>query len=232
MPNLTTALVTTLLLLLPLAVFAEQAFVDAWPSRLFIPEFNPPPNRHTPIHYEGTYLPPVITKDLTLSPSHNPVLLGTTIHINPEATLTIEPGTKAFAHENARLTVAGHLRISGTQNRPVIFSTNEQHPLNQTWLGIVAEQNSRVDITHTIIQYASPAISCLDSSQTTINNIHIRQGNTGIYQTSTHCLINNSRIYSTRDGIISINTEPAIHNTTISAAKNKIIKILSPQATP
>ena len=156
--HLSTTLLVTALILLPIAIWAEQVDSKVWYNRLAIPEFEPKPNKHTPRHADGTILPPIIKKDLRLTPNNNPVLLTAVTHIAPGATVTVDPGTNFYAHEFARLIVEGTLNLNGTLANPITLTSNEVHPLNQTWGGLVVTNTGRANITHAKFRYSSPAI--------------------------------------------------------------------------
>ena len=159
MRHLPTLLITLALFLLPLAVAIEHKFPTDWQSRLYLPEFIVQPDYHTPLFTTGIFLPSVIRENITLTASHNPYLLVNTTRINPLVTVTVEPGVKIFAAENTALVVDGRLFAQGTSTLPITFQSNEKHPLNQTWLGLMAQPQASIDLQHVSINDASPAIS-------------------------------------------------------------------------
>jgi hypothetical protein len=209
---------------LPVAAWVEQQEPTMWTKSLIAPFLDPEPNRHTPQHSQGTFLPPLIAKDTTLTPSHNPVLLTTSTRIAPGATLTLAPGTTVFAHEFAQLIVEGTLRIAGESTAPVTFTTNELHPTNRTWSGILFAPGSAGTIQHATIRYGSPALSCLSNSSVSMNAINIMTGSAGLFTSSKKCTVSNSVISDVRDGIIALNVaiESQITNTDISARNQQI----------
>lgn len=138
-----------------------------------MPRFEAEPNRHTPLFTTGTFLPPVIAADRTLTPANNPVIIAKTVRVPPNVTLTIQPGTRLVAHEYARLEVQGQLRVVGTAQAPVKFSSNERHPENQMWAGIVFEAGGRGLIRQARLKAASPAVSCLVGSAVTLDSVAI-----------------------------------------------------------
>lgn len=217
MKDLSTAVIIAALLLLPLAVWGETADLKVWNNRLVIPTLTPEPNRHTPRHVAGTFLPPVITENITLTPADNPVLLTTTTRIVPDVTVILTAGTAVYAHEFAGFVVAGHLIAAGTPARPIQFSSNEVHPLNQTWSGLTAAWGGKLTITHANFRHASPAFTCLAGSHASLSNIHITDTSLGIFTTTPDCRLSYSRLNSTRDGIIARGVEPYVLDTTINA---------------
>ena len=225
MKHLSTAIITIALLSTPLAIWLEKNNYSIWNNQLVLHELQPEPNRHTLVRSEGKYLPRIIEQNLTLSSSEGPFLISGTINIQPTATLTIEPGTQILAHEFGQIINQGVLVINGTKQQPVTISTNELHPLNQTWSGIVSTPQSTTSITNAHIQHASPAITCQTSSTVSINNSLIEQGNLGVFSESQSCNVTDSIIKSLGDGVIYATTEPDLSNTTINAHATTIKKI-------
>lgn len=222
MKRLSTTLFIVALMLLPAAsVFESQAF-STWNKRLAIPEFESRPNRHTPKYFVGTFLPSKIYKDTTLSADNNPIIITSKTDVQTGITLTLEPGTLLYANENAGLSISGHLIAKGTQNKPIRFSSNEEHPLNQTWLGISVVSNGIATIEHIIIEDASPAISCLAESHASVSSSKITKTVMGAFIASHNCSIINTVIRSLQDGIIVIDANPTLLNNTITANKNDI----------
>lgn len=207
-------------------LFEDQA-LPTWNSRLVIPSFVSEPNLHTPKHFVGTFLPPVIKKNLTLSAEDNPVLLTTETHIASGITLTLNPGTHLLVSENVSLLVSGSFIVKGSENMPVVISSNEEHPQNQMWLGISVESGGVTTIEHAVIEDASPAVSCLKGSSTKITNTEIRRGTLGIFQEDVNCIIENSFINGALNGIVSTDATPQITNTTIHTAGEDLQEITS-----
>lgn len=227
MNKLSTVLISSAFLLIPAAIWFEGAEFQTWHNRLALPEFIFEPSRHTPVHTHGTFLPPTISENLTLTPDNNPVILTSTTTVPKNITVTINPGTIIYTHEFAHLIIEGELNIEGSPTNQVIFTTNEAHPLNQTWSGIQASPNSQVAIKYTSIEHASPAVTCLTGSKTSISNSKITQTIMGVFATSHNCFVSNTIIHSTQDGIVAIDIEPALVNNTITAKKNSIKKIIN-----
>ncbi len=225
MKQLSTILLALTLALIPLAVWAEHVADKTWHNRLAVPELIEEPSRHTPMQTEGTFLPPTIEDTYELTTNQNPVILTQQTVIKPKASLVIKAGTMIYAHEFAQLTVVGTLMVEGTKAQPVIFMTNEQHPLNQTWNGIVAANGSAVKINYAVIQDASPALSCLDASRTTAENVIIERGSMGVWQTSQNCIIKDSLINGSRDGVVAVKVKPQLVQTKV-IAKREQVKII------
>lgn len=165
-------LLSLALLLIPLGIWFALEEPQVWQERLVIPRFDNESNRHTPLHVQGTFLPPVIAKNQILTAADNPVILAKTVRVPTGVTLTIEAGAHVYAHEYALLDIQGELKIKGTAEQPVRFSSNEQHPDNQIWGGIIFEPGSRGIIIQARFKAAYPTIACLPGSQVTIDGLN------------------------------------------------------------
>lgn len=193
MKKISTSLTIIALLLIPLAIWFEKSETKTWQQRLLIPVFEEEPNRHTPIFTNGYFLPPEIKQNTTLRRNDGPIILAQKTTVQENATLAIEPGTEIYAHEFSSLTIKGELRSMGTKTRPIIFKTNEAHPENQTWDGIILAGNSKSKIEHTIINQASTGITCEPQSQATIQNTKIYQSVEPIFSQSEFCTVSETQ---------------------------------------
>lgn len=227
MRHLPTLLISIVLLAVPLAMIIEHAFPTAWTNRLYLPQLAPLPDYHTPFYRTGSFLPPVLRKNTTLTADHNPYLITSSTFVPPAITVTIEPGVSFFAAENSGLVIAGRLIAHGTAKLPISFQSNEQHPLNQTWLGLTAEPRAVLDLQHVSIDDASPAISCLPDSHVAISQTQLRRGSLGVFQSQTPCLLDHSFINGPTIGLASVNTAPAITNTLIAARRQDFLTVAS-----
>lgn len=225
---LSSLLLIAALLLLIVAIWVERREPITWQLRLALPFFTQEPNRHSPQHASGTFLPPIIPNDLELTPADNPVLLTNTTRIPVGVTVTIAPGTNIFAHEFGQLLVAGQLLINGSQTQPVTLTSNEQHPENRVWSGIIFQAGSLGKITYAIFRHASPAVSCLADSQVTTQNSQIAIAATGIFSASTQCKIQDSQIIRVENGVVAVAVNPQIFNTSITAKQNEVLQLPSP----
>jgi hypothetical protein len=203
-------------------MWIELTSSTLWGQRLLIPNISNTPDLHTPRFAEGYFLPPIISKDTVIDPEKNPVVLTGTVHISPNTTLTLKPGVQIFANEFATLIVDGTLISQGTAKNKVTFITNEQHPDNQNWAGIIVNPDGKAQISNNDINNASPGISCIGSSQVNIDSTFITDGSTGIFSTSPNCTVNKSRITVTRNGIETVGVDIKITDTTITAGQKQI----------
>ncbi len=211
------------ILLVPFSILAEDQIARIWNNRLFLPTYGEETNLHTPIHTAGTYLPSQITDTATYTIADNPLILTTTTTIPIGVTITFNPGVKIIAHEFATLRVKGTLVANGTETEPIIFTTNELHPENKNWGGIIVHENGQATLSNTRIEYASPALSCLPQSFVAADHLHIRRGLVGLHTESSTCTLSNSRIQALQYGVVSRNVEPKTINTNISAGKQNIL---------
>lgn len=214
--------VVVVLLGLPFLMWSERAAGTTWVERLVIPHIEETPDRHTPRFSQGTYLPPVVTRDTTLNATQNPILVAHTTRIPAGVTLTVTPGVQFYFHEFATLVVEGELMLGGTDESPITLSSNELHPANQLWNGIIFMPGSSAGITGTTIQQATPAISCLPSSHVRIGKSRLVQATTGVFTKSSDCHITDSTIQASQYGVIAVDVEPVLTNTTITAGKTPV----------
>ena len=175
-------MVSVFLLVLPALFVFQIQEGKTWSERLILPDLEQTIPRHTPRFTEGMYLPPQIIGTKIITKDQSPVLLSTTTTITPGAMLTIEPGTTIYASEFASLIVEGKLVAD-----QVIFTTNELHPLNQLWNGLIVKQGGQMTIKNASIEYASPGISCLMNSSVTISKTKITHTATDIFNEGTTC---------------------------------------------
>lgn len=222
MRHLSTIALTAALLAAPLAVVAEHADFKTWHDRLVFPELEPEPSRHTPRFADGTLLPPTITANLELTAADNPVLLPFTTLIPAHVTVTVGPGTALYAHEFASLSVAGRLLVNGTVSQPVTFTTNELHPLNQVWSGVIVTDGGQATLAHTRLQHGTPTITCLPGSRLTAQHVDISDTSLGSFAASDSCSVSLSRIRSRRDGVTSFGADPQLRHTDITAGHTPV----------
>lgn len=222
--HIPTILLSLSLLALPGVFLLEKNETSLWNGRLLFPSRDSQVNLHTPIHTDGTYLPSTISNNLTLTPADNPVILPGPTSIQPLATLTLEPGVHLYALEHAALHVEGTLNLPGTAEDPIRLTSNESHPANRSWSGLIVSPTGRLTGQHAILSYATPAISCLAGSGAILQHLSISHTNTGIFTASPNCTLANSRIQARQTGVISTITNPPINETIIQARHQLTIK--------
>lgn len=187
------------LLLIPLALIFERAEFKTWNARLIIPSFEDEPNRHTPIQTNGVFLPPRITKNTTLTPDQNPIILAGRTEIPAGVTLSVSPGVHIYAHEFSEISTSGTLRMQGAEQNPIQLTSNEMHPQNQLWNGIIVQSGGHAEISHTIFHHASPALTCLKDSTVSFTNNEIHEALIGIFTESPACTFTNNRVQAIRE---------------------------------
>lgn len=203
MKHLPTILALAGLILIPAAVALERLEPEAWPDRLAFFPGKDEVSRHTPLHSDGTFLPPRLTQDTTFTPEQNPIILAHQTEIAPGVAVTFTSGTHIFAHEFSELAVLGTLHMQGSETQPIILTTNERHPQNQLWNGIIVEPGGQAEITRAQFHFASPALTCETDSTASLTNSEIHKALIGIFTNSPTCTFSGNRIQSIRDEIVS-----------------------------
>ena len=220
------------LLLVPAAIAIEKAEPRLWSDRLILPSFTAQENLHTPREYIGTFLPPTISTSRTLTIKDSPVILTKTTTIPLGVTVTLEPGVEVFAHEYGALVVNGMLVVNGIADNNVVFTTNEKHPTNQTWSGIVFGPTGHGTIQHTHLKYGSPGITCAAGSAVVIQNTTIELGSVGVFTQSPNCSITQSIIKNVDTGIVSFQQQTSLLDTLVTAREIAIKTIQSTSIPP
>jgi len=214
------------LLLLPLAAVAEHRIPRVWANRLALPDYIAEPNRHTPRYTDGTYLPPLIGDTRRYTAADSPLIIGGPTVITPDASVTLAAGTLVVVDEYGTLENQGRLEINGTSADPVVFASNEVHPQNQTWGGLITAGNGYTYAEHLWIRDAAPSITCQPNSVVRLTNNRLEGGLIGIYQASQSCLITTSSIVAVRDGLVAAGVTPQISDTVIRAREHDIHRII------
>lgn len=215
-------LLSATLLLVPAAILAENQAGRVWNNRLFLPTYQEEENLHTPQVTEGTYLPPTIKQTTTYTLADSPLILTDTTTIPAGITVTINPGVRVVAHEFALLNIQGTLLAAGHPAQPITFTTNEVHPDNQSWSGIVVEPSGQTNLEHVIVEYASPGFTCVAGSRVNADHLHTRFGLVGLYTESPTCTLTNSRLQAIQYGVVARGIEPSVTDTAISAGTKDI----------
>ncbi len=184
------------------ATLFERAESKTWSERLSVPTYTEELSRHTPLHAEGTFLPPHLSKSTTLTTQDNPVILAGRTEVPAGFTLTLTEGVTVFAHEFAELDVSGNIELKGTPVSPVTLSSNERHPQNQVWNGIILQRNATADIHSAHFTDASPALSCRGGSQATVTDSEVKRAVVGIFSESPGCTVTNTRIEAVHESYV------------------------------
>lgn len=221
-------LLSVFLLILPVAFVFSKAATEVWEQPLTGSQLIEEPDRHTPVHAFGTILPPSINNDLALSASDSPIIVPSTSEIAPDATLTLEKGAYVVVGEFGRIIVRGKLIVKGDTVQPITFTSNELHPLNKVWAGLVFESGSQGSIKFARLLHASPAFTCLEGSNVSIENSHLEALSLAGYIASPNCIISHSTLKSTRDGLVSNNLDVDITTVDLRAPRHRFQKITTP----
>jgi hypothetical protein len=139
------------------------------------------------------------------------VILGS-LRVAEDASLTINPGAKIYAHANAPIVVDGTLLVNGTFNNKVIFTGDRlDEPYKNfpaSWPGIFFRSNSKNNLLQFAeIKNAYQGLVVLEPSTNTNPKLVLQQ-----------CIIDNA--YSA--GIFCSNTSIEASNTLISNCANNI----------
>lgn len=211
------------LVCIPALIYFERTEFTTWTSPLLFASFEPSLARHTPRVSEGTFLPPVVTASRTLSPADGPVIITQSTQIPAGVTVTIQPGTQVFFNEFATLNVAGALNAVGSVAQPIYFQTNEVHPSNQAWGGIVFAATGLGHLTHVRLTDASPGITCVDRSRATVRSTTILRGSLGFFNASATCQLFDTTINSSHDGVVLTAAAPDLDPSTSVRAPRSLI---------
>jgi hypothetical protein len=74
---------------------------------------------------KATYVEGVITQDTLWTLVDSPIVLSNNVTVNPGVTLTIEPGVEVMFGGDFSLIVNGAIVANGTEERNILFATNE-----------------------------------------------------------------------------------------------------------
>ncbi len=145
-----------------------------------------------------------ITEDYT-------VPVGTTLHIEPGATIVFESHHTIF--------VEGSLLVEGTVGEPILFTSGREYMKPGDWGSIQfnASSGATGSISHAIIEYAEVGIRCEGSSPSIQNSDITRTLLSGIYAINSNSAIeNNSIIDNTGNGIHLVSSSSLSYGNTIS----------------
>ena len=141
------------------------------------------------IHVSGT-----ITTNTTWTPDCADVyLLDNTTSINPDTTLTMDPGIVVKGRPGTSLIVNGTLVANGTSGSPVTFTSlnddtvggdtngdgDATTPAAPDWAGIAVEAGAVIDVDHAVVRYASSGVSANGASVSFTNSTVAHTGNGG-----------------------------------------------------
>ena len=151
-----------------------------------------------------TYVEGHITEDTIWTLTDSPFVVSKEkIVVDPNITLTIEPGVEVRFGGEFSLIVQGSLYASGTENRTITFTSNKDDPRAGDWKTIEFKGTSLSTLKHCVVQYAQHAIT-INGTLVTINNCEITNNfESGIYVTSDNqATIEKNEISSNKNGIL------------------------------
>jgi hypothetical protein len=138
-----------------------------------------------PTYHEG-----VIEQDEVWMKSQNPHIVTNNLGI--EARLTIEAGVIIrFDYTVLGVQEEGVIVGGGTNNEPVLFTSNEKYPDFYDWVGIELEEGS-IDLTNCIIEYAGDIFIADEGSFSLTNSSLLHTG--GIELGSSSLILTNCNI--------------------------------------
>jgi hypothetical protein len=207
---------------LPAAAWFEKAERKVWESRLLIPELTFEPNRHTPLVIDGTYLPSIIKENTTFTLTQSPLILTKKTRIPQNVSITINPGVNIYTHEFSGIEVEGTLVAAGQADAPIVFFSNEQHPLNQTWNGITFTAGSQGQINYVQIHQSDPAITCSRDSRVTVANSKLNSHSLAAFIASNNCSFTTNLIKSQHDGINVIGAQFDLNNNSFKTKQHTV----------
>jgi hypothetical protein len=124
----------------------------------------------------------IISSDTTLSLSYSPYVVTGNIMVNSTATLTIEPGVELRFEKSVGMLINGDLVARGTQDKYIIFTSNQNMPHKGDWSCLKFALSSGSVLEYCIIEYAgnkgNNGTVILENSYPYINHSIIRNGGT------------------------------------------------------
>lgn len=144
----------------------------------------------------GTTVSGVITTDTTWNLAGSPYTFATTIGVDRDATLIIEPGVEVIAtpeqpEQQLAFQVAGELVVSGTVSSPVRFSCTWASL--RCWRGLEFVQGSDGIVDHALVEFASVGIQFPFQSTATVTNSTLRFNANG-HMTGPNSTMTDSRL--------------------------------------
>ncbi|MCK5451497.1 MAG: right-handed parallel beta-helix repeat-containing protein [Candidatus Omnitrophica bacterium] len=91
----------------------------------------------------GTDVPNRIREDTVLTSEKGPYLVSGGVTVDKGVTLTIEPGTDILFKKGQSF-VSGRINAQGTPDKPIKFLSSQKNPESGDWLGLKAEDGSRL----------------------------------------------------------------------------------------
>jgi nitrogen fixation protein FixH len=151
---------------------------------------------------KATYVEGAITQDTDWTLVDSPFIVSNDITVNPGATLTIEPGVQVRFADNFSMTVNGRIIADGTNDRPILFTSNNLNASVGKWGTIIIDGIPESSITNCIIEYGTNGTTFESGSLNFQNNI-VRSNQNGIVVNGGSATIENNEITNnTASGIV------------------------------
>ncbi|MFH1162843.1 MAG: right-handed parallel beta-helix repeat-containing protein [Pseudomonadota bacterium] len=101
--------------------------------------------------------------------------------VQPGHTLTIKAGSRIDFASGQVLTVAGMLKVEGSEASPISFTSSSATPAAGDWYGLYFESGSAGTISHAVIEYAQYGVYVYRTSSPQITNCVIRRNTQGVH---------------------------------------------------
>jgi PKD repeat protein len=101
----------------------------------------------------GTVVGGHMTKDTTWTESNSPYWVISTLFVDNNVTLTIEPGVEVRFSNWTSMYVSGVLRSQGNSSKRVVLTSNNTAPSPYDWGNVTIDTSGNAEIFHTDITY-------------------------------------------------------------------------------
>jgi len=139
-----------------------------------------------------------ITSNVTLS-NNFAFTFNNDITVSSTGVLNIEPGTTLKFCEDKELKIYGELNVNGTEESPVIFTSDELSAGVGYWDGVRAYSGSEIDVDNLKIYNATSGMRA-DYAKVTMDSCHVENNSYGVMISnctgSNSCTVENSTIIS------------------------------------
>jgi len=172
---------------------------------------------------KATYIEGTIAQDTIWTLVDSPFILSNTVTVYPTATLTIEPGVEVKFGGNFSLIIEGRLVANGTEERKILFTTND--PTHYTvWQTITFNVTQSSLFINCVIEYGTNAIILKNGYLKVQNSVLRYSSENGITVNEGSLTIQNCEVGSNGASAINIvgGTQISIENNLISSSGNGI----------
>ena len=172
---------------------------------------------------EATYVNGAITQNTDWTMVDSPFIVSNDIVVYPNATLTIEPGVQVRFGDNFSVTVNGAIIADGTQDRNIVFTSNNINPRQGRWGTIHVDTTQECSITNCTIEYGQSGVTVNNGALNLQDDVVSLNGN-GVVVNGGDTVIENSQINNnTMDGVnINGSAQVTVQNNVINSNGNGI----------